>query len=208
MTIHEPMTLATDYALGLVCVALAIRLFRSGRDPSRLCWSGALAVCAVSAFLGGTYHGFLPYLDAASQTTLWAATLMAIGCAAFCGTTATARAHLAPPWRQRVETVATLQLAAYLFATTRTHNFLIAIIDYSVSFGFVLIVHAVVWRRTKAEAPGWIVGGVAISFVAAGIQAAGLAPHPDFNHNDLYHVVQIVGMWMLYRGALGMSVRL
>jgi hypothetical protein len=33
------------------------------------------------------------------------------------------------------------------------------------------------------------------------VQAAKLAPHPGFNHNDLYHVMQIVAMVLLYRGA-------
>ncbi len=132
---------------------------------------------------------------------------MAIGVAAFFGTIATARSHLGPIWRRRVELVATVQLAAYLFGTTRTSEFLIAIVDYSVSFGFVLVVHAVVWMRYRSTAAGWIVGGVVVSFVAAGVQAAGLAPHPSFNHNDLYHVVQMVGMWMLYQGALGASAR-
>ncbi len=208
MALHEPMTLATDYALGLLCLALAVRLFRAGRDASRLCWSGALAICAVSAFVGGTYHGFLPFLDESSANVLWTATLMAIGCAAFFGTVATARAHLVSNWRLRVELVAVIQLAAYLFATTRTNEFLIAIVDYSISFGFVLIVHGVMWIRSRDAAAGWIVGGVLVSFLAAGIQAAGLAPHPNFNHNDLYHVVQMAGMWMLYRGAVGTSARM
>lgn len=207
MDLHEPMTLATDYALGLLCGVLAVRLFRAGSDSSRSCWGGALAICSASAFAGGTYHGFLAVLDRSTAGALWTATLMSIGCAAFFGTIATARAHLASRWRRRVEAVAVLQLAVYLFATTRTSDFLIAIIDYSVSFGFVLAVHGLVWTRTRDPAAGWIVLGVAVSFLAAGIQAAGIAPHPNFNHNDLYHVVQMVGMWMLYKGALGTSAR-
>ncbi len=207
MDLHEPMTLLTDYALGLLCAVLAIRLFRAGSDPSRSCWAAALAICAVSAFAGGTYHGFLPVLDDVEADLLWTATLMSIGCAAFFGTVATARAHLHATWRRRIELVAVLQLAVYLFATTRTADFLIAIVDYSVSFGFVLVVHAAVWLRTRNVPAAWIVAGVMVSFLAAGIQAAGIAPHPAFNHNDLYHVVQMLGMWMLYKGAAGTAVR-
>ena len=47
----------------------------------------------------------------------------------------------------------------------------------------------------------WILGGVAVSLVAAGIQAGRLALHEHFNHNDLYHVVQIAAMFLYYRGA-------
>jgi hypothetical protein len=37
------------------------------------------------------------------------------------------------------------------------------------------------------------------------VQATGLAPHPNFNHNDLYHVIQIAAMVLLYRGARRLS---
>ena len=46
-----------------------------------------------------------------------------------------------------------------------------------------------------------ILAGVAVSLIAAGIQAGRLALHPHFNHNDLYHVVQIAAMLLYYAGA-------
>ena len=140
-------------------------------------------------------------MDDSVSGPLWTLVLMSIGCAAFFATVATARAHLPSRWRRPVEILAGVQLAAYLFAATQTSDFIIAIVDYSVSFGFVLAVHGRAWLRTQDPAARWIVLGVLVSFLAAGIQAAGLAPHPHFNHNDLYHVVQMLGMWLLYRGA-------
>ena len=47
----------------------------------------------------------------------------------------------------------------------------------------------------------WIIGGVLVSFGAAGIQQSGIALHQHFNHNDIYHVVQMAGVYLLYRGA-------
>jgi hypothetical protein len=35
---------------------------------------------------------------------------------------------------------------------------------------------------------------------AALVQRSGFALHRHFNHNDLYHVVQMLGTWLLYRG--------
>lgn len=201
------MTVLTDYVLGVLCVFLAFRLVRKGAGVSRNCWAGALAICAVSAFAGGTYHGFLPRMPVSVSGPLWTATLMSIGCAAFLATIATSAAHLPARWRRVVIVVAAFQLAVYLFAATRTDEFVIAIIDYSVSFGFVLAVHARAWISSANEAARWIVLGVLVSFLAAAIQAAGIAPHPQFNHNDLYHVVQMLGMWMLYKGAAGVVDR-
>ena len=51
----------------------------------------------------------------------------------------------------------------------------------------------------------WIVGGILLSFVGAAIQQSGVSLHQHFNHNDLFHVVQMVAFYLLYRGgkALG-----
>jgi hypothetical protein len=43
---------------------------------------------------------------------------------------------------------------------------------------------------------------VAVSVVAGVIQYAHLAPHEHFNHNDSFHVVQMVAIYLLYRGGL------
>jgi hypothetical protein len=37
--------------------------------------------------------------------------------------------------------------------------------------------------------------------LAAAVQASGFALHRHFNHNDLYHVVQIAAMVLFYTGA-------
>jgi hypothetical protein len=39
-----------------------------------------------------------------------------------------------------------------------------------------------------------------VSVLAALVQQSGLTLHRNFNHNDLYHVIQLVALWLLYRG--------
>jgi hypothetical protein len=46
-----------------------------------------------------------------------------------------------------------------------------------------------------------------VSLAAAAAQASGLDLHPSFNHNDLYHVVQIAAMALFYCGARRMQDR-
>jgi hypothetical protein len=43
---------------------------------------------------------------------------------------------------------------------------------------------------------------VGVAVVAGIIQWARLAPHARFNHNDLFHVVQMASLYLLYRGGL------
>ena len=201
------MTLATDYALGLLAVSFAIRMRRRGAPSGRSYWVTALAAAAAAALLGGTYHGFLPWLDTRIATVLWKATLLSIGCAAYGVSMATIRIHLSAPAKSVFRIVAAVQLVLYCVGAMLTDAFLLAIVNYSIAFGFVLVIHARVWLQSRDAPAGWVIAGVVVSFAAAGIQAAGIAPHPHFNHNDLYHVVQMVGTWMLYRGASRQSDR-
>jgi hypothetical protein len=46
----------------------------------------------------------------------------------------------------------------------------------------------------------WIRRGLFVSAFGFVIQKIGWDIHPNFNHNDLYHVIQIAGFWCLYEG--------
>jgi hypothetical protein len=44
--------------------------------------------------------------------------------------------------------------------------------------------------------------GILISFGAAAVQRSGFKLARHFNHNDIYHVIQLIGLYFFYRGAL------
>jgi hypothetical protein len=46
-----------------------------------------------------------------------------------------------------------------------------------------------------------MLAGVGVSVIAGLVQASGFALHEQFNHNDLYHLIQIAGVLLLYHGA-------
>jgi uncharacterized membrane protein len=46
----------------------------------------------------------------------------------------------------------------------------------------------------------WLIVGVLLSLVAGIVQARRLALHRQFNHNDLYHVIQMGALYAFYRG--------
>jgi hypothetical protein len=55
------------------------------------------------------------------------------------------------------------------------------------------IVAAAARRERSSRAFRLLASGVGLFAAGAVIQQAGLSPHPAFNHNDLFHVVQILG---------------
>ena len=186
MTISEPMTLATDYALAGVTAWLAWKLPKTFR--SQRWWAVAFAALALGAFLGGTWHGLL------QNDGLWKTTLLAIGVASFAMLAGSAIAATSGGLRRVLLLAALVKLVVYSAWVLRRDEFIFVVLDSGIAFAAVAALH--LWRFNA-----WILAGVAASVVAALVQASGLSLHRHFNHNDLYHVIQIGAMFLLYRGA-------
>ncbi len=60
MTIHEPMTLVTDYLLAAVVLTLSFRLAGVRRDWSVRLWATAFFASAVAALAGGDLSWLSP----------------------------------------------------------------------------------------------------------------------------------------------------
>lgn len=187
MSVSEPMTLATDYLLAGVSAWLGSRLYRS-RLPSRRWWAAAFGALALAAFLGGTWHGFV------RDPILWKATLLCAGLASFAMIGATAYATLSGNARTALFWLAGLKLVLYSYWVLRRSDFVFVIADTGIALLVVAVLHA--WKFN-----GPILAGVALSVAGALVQASGFSLHPHFNHNDLYHVIQVAAMFLLYRGA-------
>ncbi|HSA89720.1 MAG TPA: hypothetical protein VLF42_07480 [Burkholderiales bacterium] len=189
MTISEPVTLATDYLLAGVTAWLCVLLWKQrASQRSRRWWTTAFGALALGAFLGGTWHGLL------QSDLLWKATVLAIGVASGAMLAGSAYAVLSGAPRALLLALAGVKFLVYAAVMLARDEFIFFVIDSGVTFALVAALH--LWRFN-----GWIVAGVALSLLAALAQASGLALHRHFNHNDLYHVIQVAAMLLFYRGA-------
>jgi hypothetical protein len=191
MTISEPMTLITDYVLGGVTAWLSFLLFKSSRKSQRW-WAMAFAALAAGAFLGGTWHGFV------QSDLLWKATVLSVGAASFAMVAGSAIATVSGAARNLILLFAVVKLVVYSAWMLKQDEFIYVVIDTGIAFAAVAALH--LWKFNP-----WILAGVAVSVVAGLEQASGFDLHRHFNHNDLYHVIQIAAMLLLYRGARVLS---
>ena len=209
MTILEPMTLITDWMLAAQCLWLGSRLWRASRATaarSQGALAGALLSTALAAFVGGASHGFAAHLGSTVSWIVWKATVLAIGATTLLFLVTAALATLQGRRRGALLAFAGLQAVAYAGWMLTHDEFIWVIAHYVPAMCVVLVLMLVAWRRREPFAP-WMVSGIVVAFVGAGIQALGLAPHPSFNHNDLYHAVQMAATWLLYRGGLSLRDR-
>ena len=74
--------------------------------------------------------------------------------------------------------------------------------DYAPAMLGVLALQSWAAYRHRAASAKWIITGVLVSFVGAAVQQTGFRQGQNFNHNDLYHVIQMVALYLFYRGGL------
>jgi hypothetical protein len=149
MQITEPVTMLTDYALGAVNLFFAISTFNRMDSSNRV--SGLLLLLgfsfqAISAFIGGTFHGFATHFDAAALRGLWNLTLLSIG-------------------------------ATVGFLGGGIHS-----------------------AHIPRENGKWIVAAVVVALVGVAVQVSGFRARQAFNHNDVFHLIVIVSMYLFFKG--------
>ena len=205
MRISEPMTVATDYLLAVLGAWLGWRLVSGGRDAgerSRVLWGAAFLALALAAAAGGTAHGFRETLGAIGYGWVWKLTTFSVGIGGAALLSAAVLARLGGAARLAVLALVVAKLAIYLAWMSVHDGFVYVIYDYAPSLLAVVLLMAWPGRGGPLPGAGWAAAGVAVSFLAAAVQASGLTLHRHFNHNDLYHVIQMGGFYLLYRGGL------
>ncbi len=196
MTVYEPATLLTDLLLAALSAWLAWRLHRqlSAGQEAALWWSRTLGLTALSALIGGTYHGFAPNFSPTVVTLWWIVTLLIINLLS--AVMALSLVHeTVPAGRQRpwIGLIA-FKFVAFAGAAAAHPRFVVAIIDY----GLTMLAWTAATVLVRRSWRGWMLAGIGLSVVAALVQQLRLAPSLHFNHNDLYHVVQGLAILCFY----------
>lgn len=194
-TATEPTTAATDFLIAAACGAFAMSLATRG---VRIEWPFGFALGGISALLGGTWHGFRSAFTPRAQTTMWMLTLLAFGASA-ASFGAGAISVAAPD----VQTL-TLRLAAVtmlgIYAVAALHKPSFATAGRMALLMLVTFtaMSAHLFLRGAPRSGAWMVASVILNVAGVVVQLRNLAPHPRFNHNDLFHVFQLAALWCLY----------
>ena len=202
--ISEPMTLVTDYIIAVMGIYYWKQLFDVKSHQKNLAknfWAMCFLILGFAAFLGGTYHGFSFYLTSAINNVIWQITVYSTGVISFLFVIGTATGFFNSRTARIWAWIAGVKLIVYLAWMIFHSDFLYVVIDYLPSMIAVLLFSVVAFAKEKNISAPWLAGGVIWSLIGAGVQVEKLAPHRFFNHNDLYHVIQMGALYLFYRGA-------
>ena len=160
----------------------------------------ALIAAAMGSYVGGTYHGFQHALSVPVAAFLWKATTISMGVASFLLLTAACTAAFSGQDRRWLIAGAALKLAIYVVWMLGHDEFRFVIYDYGSTLAILLLLVAAGRTHGVDGHRAYIASGILVSIAAAGVQQSGIRLHQYFNHNDLMHVVQMGGVWLLYKG--------
>lgn len=195
------LTAITNFLLAGETLFLAGRMSARPKARFSAAWyfSAFLILLGAAALLGGIDHGFfepagLPRY--AIQRTDW----IVLAGVTFCLFMATAQQFFAARFGRTALAAAIAQFTAAAAAALAANSFLVVILNYAPVMLLLLVLS--VAGLKKGAGSGWMVAGVLILFAASGIQAAGLDAWGPLDRNGLYHLVSMIGVYLLYRGGL------
>jgi hypothetical protein len=159
-----------------------------------------MIAAAVGAAFGAAAHGLDPLIDREQRERCWRAALYTLGFAG-AGTTASVAFFAARgPIRTVILAVAGVKLLAYLVSAARHPRFFVAAADHAGTLVVLLAAALYATARWRAAGMGWLVAGVAVSLAGVLVQVRRMAVHRHFNHNDLYHVIEMAALYLFFRG--------
>jgi hypothetical protein len=192
----ELTTAWTDAALAGVCGVLLVRLLKLPvRAPFRVSvWGWVFGFLSLASVLGAVTHGlqWSPFW----KNVLWAplylslglvVALFLVGAVSDWKGVAAGRALL--PWA--------LGVAVVFFGITRLADRFIVFVAYE---GVVMLaslaIYIVLWRTHRHTWAGVVAAGIMLNIVAAVVQASPLRLMllVPFDHNGLFHIVEIVAV--------------
>jgi hypothetical protein len=206
VTIAEPATTVTDYMIAATAWWFALRLFTSTEQRLvRRLWGAGFAFIGLAALLGGTSHGFAPYLDDLQFFYLWKATVYVVGLSMLFAVAGTVEGSAIPRNTARLMHAANIGgYAIYAWWMLSHSDFVYVIYHYVPAMIGVALLQGWAWLKRKAPSAPWMITGVVVTLLGAVVQQSGFSIHRHFNHNDLYHVIQIAGLYLLYRGCVAL----
>lgn len=200
----ELSTAATDTVLALLAfICLASSRFSNQRNFHHKLWQALFSCLGISSFLGAMAHGVK--MDHGLNALLWQPLYF------FLGLTLTLLAVIAihdlrgefvarrfMPW------LLPLPVIVVVITWLGGGEFIWFVLFEALIMFFVLAVYAVLVFRRHLRGAGLVMVGVLISIMAAALQASGPFNFRliwMFDHNGLFHLVQMGGLVCFYFGA-------
>jgi hypothetical protein len=200
----EQTTAVTDATLAVMAIAAATYLHQiSQKDRWKTnLWVWLFGLLAVASILGTTVHGFK--MSETLQTYLWYPLYLSLGLLVALFTVAVVYDIWGEPLARRLLSIMVVVGVSFFGITlVWSDSFLIFIVYEVVAMLFAMGGYLWLVYRGRLEGAWLMAAGIFVTIIAAGIQANKAFTFTfiwAFDHNGVYHLVQMVGIILLVSG--------
>ncbi len=156
----------------------------------------------LAGLLGALTHGIGPHLPQSIHTFIWRITLYCIGLTTFSMLLGGLYHVVSFNTMTWLKWLPLLGLIVFMILITRNDDFKTVIRFYTPAMLLLLLMMLYSLLRFQGDGTGWIILSILVALAGAAVQQSGFSLHKHFNHNDIYHLIQMGGMYLLYRGAV------
>jgi hypothetical protein len=204
MIITEPVTFVTDMMLAAESFLFGHLLFRNyakkyDKNYYQI-WGLAFLCLGFGSLFGGLYHGFSLYtVSYYFIKNFWPITVIAIGLASYY-MLLTILSEFFYEQRKFLYPLAFLKFGLFIWLIAENDlQFQYVVLDYAPVMLFLLFINAYYFFKTKGQSYLQMVIGVTISLLGSLIQVFHLGYSKNINHNDVYHIIEMFSLLVMYR---------
>lgn len=197
----ERVTAITDVFMGLLATFAALSISQLDGFRSDL-WAWTFGLLALSSFLGAVAHGF--QMTQKTNDRLWMPINLSLGLvlglfvvAALFDLSGEQAARTALP------VMLSVGVGFFLFTLWKPGTFMTFIAYEALAMLFALGSYGYIFFTGTLAGAGWLVTGILITIIAAVVQATGKAGKGIiwyFDNNGVFHIIQMMGLVMLWMG--------
>ncbi len=196
--ITEPTTMITDFILAIEAIIFSIIIFNNYSTTAQLLWAFAFVITSFGAVLGGITHGFKEYTSDETERIIWRLTLLSVGL----GGVLMFLGILYAVINASLTIITAILIVSYIIYAVwilRNDKFIFVIIYYLPMLIGILIIELF---NLSSPSAIWFISGILSTFIGFGIQIKGYKLHEHFNHNDIFHVIQMFAVYLLFIGVI------
>lgn len=197
----EQTTAATDAIIGAMALGYAGALLGRRGWQARV-WAAAFAALSLAGGLGAAAHGLR--LGERAYATLWRVLYLTLGVmVALFAAAATGDGWGERAGRRALPGLLLAALGFYGLSQRLARGFLVFVVYEAAALLYALGVYVNLARGGRLVGAELTAAGILISLIAAAVQASSLRLSVlglPFDHNGLFHLIQIAGLPVLVRG--------
>ena len=205
INLFEPTSFVSNIILFLMTLVLGQEIsdvYRQSFHPFHFHLSWSFYAVAAGSIIGALFHGFSPHFSKLTREWIWKGALTCMGFTTFFLMMAGVSAVMSYDSYRITMWVAVIGLVLYGWQTVKFAGFGHSVKFIAVGMIFIFTAFATHYWRQAHPGSGYLFAGVLLTVASGGLWATGWSIHKQFNHNDLFHVIQMVCLWLLYQGGV------